>query len=162
MHQSVLTVVILAVFLSLVAVACGGGEDQQQRMGLLEERPAIVSGVTSRAGNVVDFTLNALGGGSNPNPKSNLHNTIPYSWDVTEMTFAVGDTVNFTIVPYGDGTEHALRDRHTFNIKEFGTRVHIKYGKASTVSITFDKPGEYRYWCDNHPGEYMEGVITVQ
>jgi len=93
---------------------------------------------------------------------TNLHFTGPNTWDIKEMTFNVGDTVNFTIVPYGDGTERALRDRHTFTIRDLGINESVKYGKSANITVTFDKPGRYRYWCDIHVQEGEFGYITVE
>ena len=51
---------------------------------------------------------------------------------------------------------------HTVNSTEFGADFSgsgtVRTGKG--FSWTFDEPGEYAYFCDNHPG--MEGTIIVE
>ena len=187
MIKPILIVGILVGIASLAAVSCGGGDDEEaapaaaapaaaatsapdqetarvEPPGNQDTSYAIpaVSGVTRREGNVIEFTLNSLGGGANLSTQSNLHNTAPNTYDIQEMTFNVGDTVNFTIVPYGDGTERALKDRHTFTIRDLGISESVKYGNSANVTITFDKPGKHRYWCDLHVQEGEWGFIIVE
>ena len=182
--RPILIIGILVGIASLAAVSCGGDEEEAApaaaapaaatsapdqgparvelpRQGTSYAIPA-VSGVTRREGNVIDFTLNSLGGGANLSTQSNLHNTAPNTYDIREMTFNVGDTVNLTIVPYGDGTERALRDRHTFTIRDLGINESVKYGKAANITITFDKAGRFQYVCDIHLQEGEWGHIIVE
>ena len=187
MIKPMLVMGILVGIASLAAVSCGGGDDEeappaaaaapagtdaaapdegQARIDLPEQGTSYaipaVSGVTRREGNVVDFTLNSLGGGANLSTQSNLHNTAPNTYDIREVTFNVGDTVNFTIVPYGDGTDRALKDRHTFTIRDLGITESVKYGNSANLTITFDKPGRFQYVCDIHVQEGEWGHIIVE
>ena len=187
MIKPILIVGILVGIASLAAVSCGGGDDEEAppaaaaapagadaaapdqgsaRVELPSQGTSFaipaVSGVTRREGNVIDFTLNSLGGGTSLSTNSNLQNAAPNTYDIREMNFNVGDTVNFTIVPYGDGTERALRDRHTFTIRDLGISKSVKYGNSANFTVTFDKPGRFQYVCDIHIQEGEWGHIIVE
>ena len=103
------------------------------------------------------YSLYIVGGGGTTGEKSSIYGATPFNWEVTDLTFNVGDTVAFTVIPTDDPMQS-----HTFSILEFGTIARMKYGKSATATLTFDKPGRFRYWCDFHSGEGMNGVITVQ
>ena len=106
---------------------------------------------------VIQYSLYMVGGGGSGGQKSAIFGSAPFNWEVTDITFNAGDTVTFTVIPTAD-----LKQSHTFSIKEFGPTTHVKYGKSANRTVTFDKPGRFRYWCDTHLQEGMLGYITVE
>lgn len=66
-------------------------------------------------------------------------------------TVKVGDTVSVT---NEDDASHTLTDRGTPAAFDSGT---IKHGQTRT--ITFTKPGTFRYFCEFHAT--MSGTVTV-
>ena len=173
MLKPLVPIAILAGIVALAAVACGGDDDEAAApppaaaaapgaaaapAAEAEETGPVKSGVTGtdETGAIL-YSLYMLGGGGITGGKSALHGSTPFSWEVTDITFNVGDTVTFTLIPTADA-----KWSHTFSIKEHGSLTHVKFAKSATATFTFDKPGEYRYWCDIHLQEGMFGYITVE
>lgn len=119
-------------------------------------RPA-GTGITKREGNLVDFTVSVVGGGGTTGQKSNTYGAVPFQFHPTEMIFKVGDVVTFTAIPTDDA-----KQQHTFSVTDLNAIAYMKYGNTGTVTVTFDKAGQFKYRCDIHTGEGMNGVITVQ
>ena len=158
-------IAILAGILSLAAVACGGGDDQEAPAAAApaaaEPTPAAtingdtpVSADLSQESGTVDLTVHiteimnfagAVGG----------KDFVP-----SEMTFKVGQTVNFTLVPPPESTK-----THSFTVFGLGINQFVKYGKPATVTYTFDKPGTFRLISTTMSPEFgrgaMKGTITV-
>ena len=100
---------------SLALVACGGDDGEATAPTVAAAQPqldptAVITptpeptrpagaGITKRDGNVVEMTLTIVGGGGTTEPKSNTYGAGPFQWFPNEMTFKVGDTVNFTLIP---------------------------------------------------------------
>ena len=115
-------------------------------------------GIQSQDGNKYEYIVRVVGGGGTTGPKSNTYGAVPMKFYPEEMTFKVGDVVTFTAIPTSD-----VKQQHTFSIKEsWGTFVaRMKYGKQGTTTVTFSEPGTWKYRCDIHTGEGMNGIITV-
>ena len=81
-----------------------------------------------------------------------------YTFEPAELTFNVGETVNFEII--------AETELHSFTVDELGIDVDIdgsaNPGQKETLTYTFDKPGTFRLVCIYHEGNGMVGEITVQ
>ena len=168
-----LATAILVSVVTLVAVACGGGDDEETAApppaaaaapgaaapaAEAQGTGAVRSGVTGIDENgVIQYSIYIVGGGSTGGATHLRPGVPPINWEVTDLTFNVGDTVAFTVIPTADPTQS-----HTFSTKDFGPTTHVKFAKSATVTITFDKPGRYRYWCEIHFGQGMVGYITVE
>ena len=162
-------IAILTSVVWLTAVACSGGDDDEAASSPppaaaaapaadAQETVPVRSGVTGTDENgVIQYSMYMVGGGGITGQKSGLHGSTPFAWEVTDLTFNVGDTVTFTLIPTADA-----KWSHTFSIKEHGSVTHAKYGKSATATATFDEPGRFRYWCDIHVQEGMFGYIIVE
>ena len=77
------------------------------------------------------------------------------------MTFRVGQIVNFTLVPPPES-----RMTHTFTVSELGINEYVKYGKPTTFTYTFDRPGTFRLINILELGEggtgAMMGAVVVK
>lgn len=176
MVKQLAAIAILASVVSLVTVACGGGDDEDAAppppaaappppaaaapvsAAEAQETGPVKSGVTGTDENgVIQYSIYIVGGGSTGGATHLRVGVPPFNWEVTDLTFNVGDTVAFTVIPTADP-----RQTHTFSTKEFGPTTHVKYGKSATATLTFDEHGQFRYWCEIHFGQGMKGLITVQ
>lgn len=74
-----------------------------------------------------------------------------FAYSPAELTVKVGESVTFT---NQDPTPHTAtaKDR---DVLQTGT-----LDQGESVTITFDKPGTYEYFCEFHPD--MKGVIIVE
>ena len=158
---------------SLALVACGGDDGEATAPTVAAAQPqldptAVITptpeptrpagaGITKRDGNVVEMTLTIVGGGGTTEPKSNTYGAVPFQWFPNEMTFKVGDTVNFTLIPTED-----KKQQHRFLLRDLGVGQSIKYGNTAYFTHTFDKPGTFRFICEIHAYEGMDGEIIVQ
>ena len=174
MVKQIVAIAILVSVVSLAAAACGGGDDEAAApppsaaaaapgttaapAAEAQETVPVRSGVTGTDENgVIQYSMYMVGGGGITGQKSSLHGSTPFAWEVTDLTFNVGDTVTFTLIPTADA-----KWSHTFSTKEFGPATHVKYGNSATATITFDNAGRFRYWCAIHFQEGMFGYITVE
>ena len=165
---------LLAGIVSLAGVACGGDAEEEaaaptEAAAQPQLSPTAVvtptpeptrpagAGITNRDGNVVEMTLTIVGGGGTTEPKSNTYGAVPFQWFPNEMTFKVGDTVNFTIIPTED-----KKQQHRLVLRDLGVGQYIKYGNTAYLTHTFDKPGTFRFICEVHAYEGMDGEIIVQ
>ena len=164
---------------SLTAVACGGGNgeeaagaapaaasapaagpsDAESAATATAEavtQGAVRSGVTGTQDGATQFALYVVGGGGTTGQKSNTYGAVPFNWEISEMSFKVGETVTFTLIPTAD-----KKWSHTFTSTGLGIRENISFGNSVTVTHTFDTPGQFKFVCENHAGEGMAGIITV-
>jgi plastocyanin len=77
-----------------------------------------------------------------------------YAFDPSEMTFNVGDTIEFTI--------SAESEYHTFTVDELGIDAEADGGDSTTFSFTFNEAGSFALICIPHEALGMTGTITVQ
>ena len=172
MIKPILIIAILAGIAALAAVACGGDDEEAAAPPAAatandeaQDADEIRSGATGtdpETGAIL-YSLYVVGGGGTSSMLSNLHDRARFAWEVTDVTFNVGDTVTFTVIPLPPGASPGSSSTtHTFSIRELGSLTYVKFGKPATVTITFDKPGDFQYRCDLHIGEGMKGIITVQ
>ena len=71
-----------------------------------------------------------------------------YRFEPTAITVAAGDTVTWS-----------NDDNFTHTVQVDGQEDH-EVDRGDSVSITFDKPGTYRYICTLHRRD-MDGTVTV-
>ena len=80
-----------------------------------------------------------------------------YEFDPAELSFTLGETVNFTII--GE-TEY-----HTFTVGDLGIDEEVDAsenpGAEATFTYTFDQAGEFPLVCLVHELDGMVGTITV-
>ncbi len=109
------------------------------------ETSAVSSQPTSMAAHVptVATSVNLTDGGGRG----------PSAFDPADMTFRVGDTVNFEFVG-----ESAF---HTFTVGELGIDVDVGAGEIVDFEFKFDAPGTYTLVCVPHQALGMVGTITV-
>ena len=187
MVKALVTIAILVGLFAVAAVACGGGDDEEAppppAAAAAQGPPeapsaspdpglaaATATAVAIAAGDVrsgptgtdpetgaILYSLYVVGGGGGTGEKTNLYGNAPFNWEVNELTFNVGDTVTITAIPTEDKAWV-----HTFTIQDLGVLSKMKFGNPTTVTITFDKPGTFKFRCDLHKGEGMNGTITVQ
>ena len=104
----------------------------------------------SNKGDVVDLTILMHDG------STYIYGTPPFRWEPKDMTFKVGQTVNFTL----EFADPDSRLKHTFNVPGLGIDEKAKYGKSHDFTYTFDKAGTFHLLCAVH--NPMTGIITVQ
>ena len=118
-----------------------------------------VTGTDPETGAIL-YSIYVVGGGGFLGVKTNTYGAVPFIFEVEEMTFNTGDTVLFTAIPTDDA-----KQQHTFSVQKAGggfAVARMKYGASGTVTVTFDESGTFKYRCDIHTGEGMNGTITVQ
>ena len=80
-----------------------------------------------------------------------------YIFDVADLTFSVGESVNFVLEAEGEF--------HTFTVEELGINVAVTAGSKEELSFTFDEAGTYALICVSHKAMGTMGTmgtITVQ
>ncbi len=77
-----------------------------------------------------------------------------YAFDPDELTFSVGETVEFTIT--------SETEFHTFTVDELGIDEPIRGGETAVVTFTFDTAGTFELICIPHRALGMVGTITVR
>ena len=85
--------------------------------------------------------------GGDPEPERTDVSIVNFRFEDAEFTTSAGSTVWWV----NDGSAP-----HTVTSDDFDSGT-IRTGNG--FSWTFDEPGEYAYWCKNHPG--MEGTVVV-
>ena len=158
----------LACMVSLATVACGGGDDQEAPAaaapaasqpeatpGATAEVEAPISVDLTQEGDVIDFTI-IVSDEVSVNARTDIFGSrvmgVP-GFIPTELTFKVGQTVNFTLQPDDPTT------KHSFTSPSLGINEIVKYGQPVTFTYTFDKPGLFHFFDTvNQP---MTGTITV-
>lgn len=173
MVKQLSAIAILAGIVALAAVACSGGDEETTApppaaaaapeaaadpAAEAQATGAVRSGVTGVDENgVIEYSIYVIGGGGTTGEKSATYGAAPFTYDVDEITFNIGDTVHFTAIPTADP-----KQSHTFSILDLGAITRMKFGNSGEVTVTFDKPGRFQYRCDNHTGEGENGIIIVQ
>ena len=77
-----------------------------------------------------------------------------YIFDSEDLTFSVGETVNFTLT--------SETEFHTFTIDELDLYETADAGESYEFTITFETAGTYRLYCVPHETLGMIGEVTVQ
>lgn len=166
MHQRVLSVAILAGLLSLAAVACGGGDDQEapasaaptaappEETAAAAEVETPISVDLSQEGDTVDLTVHIS------ELVSPIGRQEGKDFEPSEMTFKVGQAVNFTLMPLPES-----KMTHSFTVFALGINKLVKYGNPTTFTFTFDKPGTFKLISTLQGyvvgSNRMKGTITV-
>ena len=78
----------------------------------------------------------------------------PFAYDPVDLTFSVGEIVNFTFIG-----EDAF---HTFTVSDLDIDVEIEAGETTGLDFLFDVAGTYEIICIPHEASDMVGTITVQ
>ena len=78
-------------------------------------------------------------------------NKMVYSKEIAEV--AVGDTITWLPASKGHNVEIIAAPK--------GFEIPKKSKNSKEVSITFDTPGVYYYWCTPHKGMGMIGLVVV-
>jgi plastocyanin len=114
-----------------IGQSLGGGSEQNSQ----EERSSSSSLPITEEGNVVSIVGNSGSNSYNPNP----------------IEIKVGDTVTWINDDSSPHTVTSLNDSSTFDSDVLR--------RGETFSFTFDKEGEYPYFCTLHPR--MVGTVIV-
>ena len=77
-----------------------------------------------------------------------------YAFGPSEMTFRVGETVNFSLT--------SETEFHTFTVADLDIDVSVDLGKTVEVSFTFTETGTFELICIPHFGNGMYGTLTIQ
>lgn len=77
-----------------------------------------------------------------------------YAFDPVDMTFSVGQTIEFTFT--------SESEFHTFTVDDLGIDVEVEVGEPVTFSHTFSEAGTFSLVCIPHEFLDMVGEITVQ
>ena len=78
-------------------------------------------------------------------------NTVANSFNPSNLTIAVGDTVTWLPTTRGHNVEMVASPN---NLK-------FKSKNSKEAKITFEKPGIYYYWCTPHKSMGMIGLVIV-
>lgn len=78
----------------------------------------------------------------------------PFAYDPVDMTFSVGEIVNFTFIG-----EDAF---HTFTVSDLEIDEEIEAGETTGLDFVFETAGTYELICIPHEALGMIGTITVQ
>ena len=165
MVKPLAAIAMLAGIASLAAVACGGDEEETAaaaatvRVGpsgaAATEEQITASVDLSQEGDVIDFTIivsDEVSVSARPGIFGSRVMGVP-GFVPTELTFKVGQTVNFTLQPDDPTT------KHSFTAPALGINEIVKYGQAVYFTYTFDKPGLFHFF--DTVDQPMTGTITV-
>ncbi len=78
----------------------------------------------------------------------------PFAFDPLDLTFSVGEIVNFTLIG-----EDAF---HTFTVPDLDIDVEVEAGETVGLDFVFEVAGTYELTCIPHEALGMVGTITVQ
>ena len=113
--------------------------------------PTAFAADLSKQGDVIDFTV-----GIREDAVEYARKRAGIWFEPDEMTFKVGQTVNFTIKPRSDSTKS-----FSFTVTALDINEKIKFGNPASFTYTFDKAGRYRLRSIPGEGFGMIGVIRV-
>ncbi len=77
-----------------------------------------------------------------------------YLFDPGELTFSVGDSINFVI--------ESETEFHTFTVEDLDIDAASDAGEAVEFNFKFDRAGTFQLVCIPHETQGMVGTITVQ
>jgi len=77
-----------------------------------------------------------------------------YIFDPGELTFSVGDSINFVI--------ESETEFHTFTVEDLGIDAASDAGESVEFNFKFDRAGTFQLVCIPHETQGMVGTITVQ
>ena len=77
-----------------------------------------------------------------------------YLFDPGELTFKVGDSINFVI--------ESETEFHTFSVEDLGIDAASDAGEPVEFNFKFDRAGTFQLICIPHEAQGMVGTITVQ
>ena len=77
-----------------------------------------------------------------------------YKFVPSEFNFEVGETVTFEIT--------AETEFHTFTVDDLDINESLDPGESVTLTVTFDKAGNFELICIPHHGHGMTGTIVVE
>ena len=169
MVKQLAAIAILASIVVLAAVTCGGGDDEEAPSaapaavgtagpsggeGTKEQSTTSVD--LSQEGDAIDFTIivsDAVSEGAVTHPYMGaIPQGVP-GYIPSELTFSLGQTVNFTLQPDDPTT------KHSFTSPSLGISQTVKFGRPVSFTYTFDKTGLFHVFdtVDNQ----MTGTITA-
>ena len=157
--RPILTLIFLVV-VSLVLAACGGSEEATPTAAPASppppaaapaqtptEEPIASSPADTTPSNDEGTQVTIINGDPGGDTKA-------YAFVPAELTFAVGETVTFTL--------KAESEIHNFSIDAREVDEDVDGGEEVDVTVTFDEAGTHRFYCLFHEANGMEGTITVQ
>ena len=147
----------LIVFAAVAAIACGGDDEPAPAANRPSPPPPPAANAPAATlptapspgttqppvGPVIEMTVGLSDAGGRG----------PFAFEPVDLSFSVGDTVNFEFVG-----ESAF---HTFTVEELGIDVDVAGGETVNFEFTFDAPGTYTLICVPHEALGMVGTITV-
>jgi plastocyanin len=150
MLRRLLLFALPAVVLSTSLVACSSGGDDKGTAA-----PAAPAATTAPAasetapptaapeaqGDVVSLISEDPGGSGK------------YQFNPKELTFKLGQTVTFQL--------KAESEFHTVQVDALGIDEALNAGETRSITVTFNKAGEFRLYCIPHEALGMVGKITV-
>ena len=77
-----------------------------------------------------------------------------YLFNPGELTFSVGDSINFVI--------ESETEFHTFTVEDLGIDAASDAGESVEFNFKFDRAGTFQIVCIPHETQGMVGTITVQ
>ena len=112
-----------------------------------------------------DITVTGEGGaveaGNKPADRAVALTAFEYAYDLSDPGIKAGETILFEMKNTGDKP-------HEFEVftpdnKVVGEVAETDPGKTGKATLTFDKPGTYRFICDveDHLSQGMKGTLTV-
>ena len=159
MFRRFVPITVIAGFVGLVAIACGGGASPapapQPQSPPVPPPAAAPAAPGSSSGTSGQAPQTAAPGGTEF--EVNLQDpggSGTYVFDPDKMTFSVGDSISFTF--------KAETEFHTFTVDDLDIDVEVDGGETVTFTHTFDQAGTFELICIPHVSLGMMGEITVQ
>ena len=170
---------VLMALVSLVAAACGGGEEPapDPTVAPTVAPAATVAATAAPAPTVAATRAPTVAPTVAPAPTAPPPTVAPsgaspgavgtpvtsvnqdpggsgsYTFNPSDFTFKVGDVVTFTLV--------AETEFHTFTVDDLGIDVVLDPGSSVPFTYTFNAPGTFKLICIPHEFQGMVGTITV-
>ena len=148
-----LTLMACAIF--TVIIACGQPAPTEPSKMIIKRAsppipppaPTVAPGAANGGGEVLvgtPFTVRMIDNGG----------AGPFAYDPVDLTFSVGEIVNFTFIG-----EDAF---HTFTVPDLDIDVEVEAGETTGLDFKFEVAGTYELTCIPHEALGMIGTITVQ
>ena len=148
----IFSIVLIAVFAGLVMVS-GFAYGIQVPEPFMEVNPNTVATPPSPWGAPVDERVRELA----PNKYEAYILAQTWTFLPNRITVPVGSTVTFYVT--------SKDVQHGFNIQQTNVNMMVVPGEVSTLTLTFDEPGEYTFVCNEYCGvghQTMYGTVVVE
>ena len=148
MQKKVLSTLGLILSVVMLAVACGGGDDDEPT-----PRPTVAPSQTAAPTETAAPTQPS-GNGTSAGQIVNVTQTeSPYVFKPDAYNFELGKTYSLVF--------EAPREFHTFNVDELGIEIFINAEESVQQDITPSTAGSFKLYCIPHESQGMVGTVNV-